>query len=76
MQPLMGNDLSEEVSLRLSLVQKESSYRRRSLVDLREKYLNLEKATECFPEFTEVGIKGLSLSEISSKCILSLLSPV
>ncbi|KAM3834848.1 sentrin-specific protease 2 isoform 1-T1 [Vipera latastei] len=53
MQPLMGNDLSEEVSLRLSLVQKESSYRRRSLVDLREKYLSLEKATECFPEFTE-----------------------
>ncbi|XP_039212294.1 sentrin-specific protease 2 [Crotalus tigris] len=53
MQPLMGNDLSEEVSLRLSLVQKESSYRRRSLVEIREKYLSLEKATECFPEFTE-----------------------
>uniref|UniRef100_A0A1W7RD34 Ubiquitin-like protease family profile domain-containing protein n=1 Tax=Agkistrodon contortrix contortrix TaxID=8713 RepID=A0A1W7RD34_AGKCO len=52
-EPLMGNDLSEEVSLRLSLVQKESSYRRRSLVEIREKYLSLEKATECFPEFTE-----------------------
>ncbi|XP_058043202.1 sentrin-specific protease 2 isoform X2 [Ahaetulla prasina] len=54
MQPLMGNDLSEEVSLRLSLVQKESSCRRRSLVEIREKYLSLEKATECFPEFTKV----------------------
>ncbi|XP_060538823.1 sentrin-specific protease 2 isoform X3 [Pantherophis guttatus] len=53
MQPLMGNDLSEEVSLRLSLVQKESSRRRRSLVEIREKYLSLEKATECFPEFTK-----------------------
>ncbi|XP_070609222.1 sentrin-specific protease 2 isoform X1 [Erythrolamprus reginae] len=52
-QPLMGNDLSEEVSLRLSLVQKESSCRRRSLVEIREKYLSLEKATECFPEFTK-----------------------
>ncbi|XP_032081853.1 sentrin-specific protease 2 [Thamnophis elegans] len=53
MQPLMGNDLSEEVSLRLSLVQKESSCRRRSLVEIRETYLSLEKATECFPEFTK-----------------------
>lgn len=73
---MMGNDLSEEVSLRLSLVQKESSCRRRSLVEIREKYLGLEKASECFPEFTKVGIKGISLPEISSRYVLSLLSPV
>ncbi|XP_007420694.1 sentrin-specific protease 2 isoform X1 [Python bivittatus] len=52
-QPLIGNDLSEEVSLRLSLVQKESSCRRCSLVEIREKYLSLDKATECLPDFTE-----------------------
>ncbi|KAG8135847.1 putative Sentrin-specific protease 2 protein [Naja naja] len=52
-QPLMGNDLSEEVSLRLSLVQKESSCRRHSLAEIREKYRSLEKATEGIPEFTK-----------------------
>ncbi|CAI5775366.1 sentrin-specific protease 2 isoform X1 [Podarcis lilfordi] len=50
----LTNDLSEDVSRRLSLGQEESSYGRHSLVESEEqKYLSLDKATESLPYLTE-----------------------
>ncbi|XP_061492516.1 sentrin-specific protease 2 [Rhineura floridana] len=50
----LENDLLEEVSLKLSLGQKESSCGRHSLLETEEqKYLSLDKATESLNDLTE-----------------------
>lgn len=50
----LTTDLSEEVSLRLSLSQKVLSHKRHYLAGTEEqKYLSLDKTTECFPVLTQ-----------------------